>query len=229
MANDLITTGGAALWKAGASNLKTLSVTPSAVGSLMVLATSAGSNNGVTAVSGGGCPASGSGLPGAWQRIAGPISSATPWKIELWMGTVTTAGASTITITLVSTSTNRLNCKEFLAGGAGTTWSQDGAGGTASNTTSTNVTFPALTPSGENRLYVGFGLNGSGTTSGETAGYTAELDPGTNPYIYNPDVANSVQNPHSVQSPGAVSITIGALIKADNPAVNPGKFLPFFV
>lgn len=216
MANDLITVNATALWNAGGTGLKTLSVTPSAVGALMILATSAGSNTANSAVSGGGCPASGSGTAGAWHLIAGPVSSTTPWLTELWMGVVTTAGAATITITNTSSGTNRLNCKEFTAGGgAGTRWTQDGAGGTKTNTTATVVTFPTLTPSGPNRLYVGFGLNGTGQTTGATAGYTVELDPGTNPYIRNPSVA-SAQTPTTVTS-SSPSVAVAALIKADNP------------
>jgi len=225
MANDLITVSSVnsnAMWQAGGTALKTLSVAPSTTGALLVLATTAGSNTASTAVSGGGCSASGSGLPGAWQLVAGPFSSNVPWKLELWMGVVNTTGASTITITNTSSGTNRLNCKEFLAGGPGTTWSQDGAGGTKQNATSATVTYPTLTPSGENRLYAGFGVNGTGLTTGATpSGTIVELDPGTNPYLYNPDVANSAQSPTSNQSASAVSYTIGALIKADNPVRQP--------
>lgn len=215
MASDTITVNATALWKAGGTGLKTLLVAPSAVGALMVLATSAGSNTANTAVSGGGCNASGSGLPGAWQLIAGPISSTTPWKTELWMGVVTTAGSSTITITNTSSGTNRLNCKEFnTAAAANALWSQDGAGGTKTNTTSTTVTFPTLTPSGPNRLYVAFALNGTGQTTGATAGYTVELDPGTNPYIRNPAVAQSAQTPTTVTS-SSPSVAVAALIRVD--------------
>lgn len=220
MTNDLITpstVNGSALWKVGGTGTTTLSVSPSAAGALLVLATTAGSNTNTSAVSGGGCNASGSGLDGAWQRVAGPITSQGTWAIELWMGKVITAGASTITITNTSSGTNRLNCKEFdTTGGAGTAWTQDGAGGTKVNASSTTVTYPTLTPSGVNRLYVGFGTNGTASTSGQTAGYTVELDPGSNPYLYDPSVPNSAQTPTSVTT-SSVSTTVGALIKADNP------------
>jgi len=226
MANDLITPRATPMWEAGGANLKTLSVSPDAVGALMLLAQSDGGNVTTSAVSGGGCPASGSGTPGAWQRIAGPFSSAGPTKMEIWMGRVATAGASTLTITNTSTGTIRLNCKQFNAGGAGTVWSQDGVGGTRQNAASTTVTFPTLTPSGPNRLYIGFGTNGTGSASGMTAGYTVELDPGNNPYLYNASVPQSAQTPTSVTT-SSTSYLIAALIKADNP--DPARFLPFFV
>lgn len=224
-----ITANATALWKATGTGLKTLSVVPSVVGALLVLTTTDANNITSTAVSGGGCNASGSGLDGAWQRIAGPFSSASPASTEMWMGKVITAGSSTITITNTdTTNTIRLNCKEFNSGGGiGTAWAQDGAGGSITNATSTTVTFPTLTPTGINRLYVGFGFNGTGLTTGATpAGTTVELDPGTNPYLYNPSVANSAQTPTSQQSGSATSAMIGALITATNPTA---QFMPFFM
>lgn len=217
MSDDLITSNATAMWKVGGAGTLTLSVTPSAIGALLVLATSMGSNTTSTAVSGGGCNASGSGLFGAWTRVAGPVSSAGSWSMELWMATVITGGGSTITVTNTSVGTNRLNCKEFnTAGGAGTLWSQDGAGGSKSNATSTTVTYPTMTPSGPNRLYVAFALNGTGSATGQTAGYSLELDPGTNPYLYNASIPQSAQTPTSVTTSSA-STAIAALIKADNP------------
>lgn len=190
----------------------------------MVFTTTYQSSASMTAISGGGCNASGSGLDGAWQRIAGPLTNTSSSKIEMWMGKIITAGASTITVTnSVSTGNLRLNCKEFdTLGGQGTIWTQDGVGGSTNNAASTTVTFPTMTPSGINRLYVGFGTNGTGQTTGATAGYTVELDPGTNPMIYNPSVPNSAQTPISTQasSGAAVSYLIAALIYAITPAVS---------
>jgi hypothetical protein len=228
MTNDVISTGATALWKATGTTLKTLAVAPLHAGALMVLTTTHPTGN-FTAVSGGGCNASGSGLDGAWQLIAGPFANATSAFLEMWMGKVQTTGSSTITVTASYTGTTRLNCKEFFtAGGIDTKWSQDGAGGSKTNTAVTTVTYPTLTPSAPNRLYVGFGTNGTGQTTGATSGYTVELDPGTNPYLYDPDVPQSAQSPISTQaSSGAIaSYTIGALIKADNPI---GSFLPLFM
>ncbi len=229
-----ITANATALWKATGAALKTLSVSPVNVGDLMVFATTYSNSTAtvpsLTAISGGGCNASGSGLDGAWQRIAGPLQNqaATATLMDIWMGKVITAGASTITITSTAVSTIRLNCKEFGSGGGiGTVWAQDGAGGTQINTSSTTVTFPTLTPTGIDRLYVGFGTNGTGLTTGSTpTGTTVELDPGSNPYLYNPSVANSTQTPTSQQSGAAVSYTVGALITASNPTA---RFMPFFM
>jgi hypothetical protein len=235
MANDLITPSTAnssAMWEATSSSSSatswTLSVSPLLAGDLLVFATSYASAGTMTALSGGGCNASGSGLDGAWQRIAGPFASVS-WDLELWMGKVITPGASTITATISGQGTGqsvRRNCKAFTTtGGLGTIYTQVGAGGTRANTTaSTTVTFPTMTPSGINRLYLGFGTNGTGQTTGATAGYTVELDPGTNPVIYNASVPNSAQTPTSVTSSSA-SYLVAALIKADNPTA---RMMPFF-
>jgi hypothetical protein len=138
--------------------------------------------------------------------------------MEIWMAQVITAGSSTLTITGGAGGTTRMNCKEFNAtGGTNTVWTQDGSGLTKANTTSsTNVTFPTLTPSGVNRLYIGYGTNGTGLTTGATAGYTVELDSGTNPVVYDPSVAQSAQTPISKQSGSAASYTVGALVTASN-------------
>jgi hypothetical protein len=226
MVNDPISVNSTALWFASGTTLKTLSVSPVHLGGLMVLTTTHPTNN-ITAVSGGGCNASGSGLDGAWQLVAGPFANASSAFIEMWMGKIVTTGSSTITVTATYSGTARLNCKEFYTpGGMGTKWSQDGSGGTKANASATTtVTYPTMTPTGVNRLYVGFGTNGTGSTSGATAGYTVELDFGSNPYLYNPGVANSAQTPTSVTTSSA-SYTVAALIKADNPSQ---QFLPFFM
>jgi len=234
VANDLITpstVNGSAMWEIGAVNQKTLTVAPANLGDLMVMTSTHATSQAITLVSGGGCPASNSGLPGAWTRIAGPFANSSSAHIEMWMGRVTTTGSQTLTLTINNTGNQiRINCKEFgTGGGAGTVWTQDGSPGTRANTSATTtVTFPSLTPSGPNRLYIGFGTNGTGNVNGATAGYTVELDPGTNPVIYDASVPQSAQAPTSVTTSN-VSYTVAALIKADNPVTDTGRFLPFFV
>jgi hypothetical protein len=225
-----ITTNATALWHATGTNITALTVVPSTVGSLLVLGSTHATAGTITAVTGGGCNSSSSGLPGAWARITGPFTNgSTGFDMELWMARITTTGSTTVTITGGAGGTVRIICKQFncAAGGVNTVWTRDGSAGTEANTaTSTNVTFPTLTPTGVNRLYVGYGMNGTGLTTGATAGYTVELDDGTNPMIYNPSVAQSAQSPISKQSASAVSYTTGAVIKADHPT---GSFLPLFL
>ena len=238
MADDLITKNAAAMWTATSASSSSTSwmvtVVPANLGDLMVFTPTFPKAGNMTALTGGGCPASGSGLPGAWERIAGPYEPASSaQQQEIWMGKVTTTGSQTLTATIsgMSAGSNvRRNCKEFgTGGGIGTVWSQDGAYAVLANGTSATVTYPTLTPSGPNRLYVGFGVNGTGLATGQTAGYFVELDPGTNVLLYNASVAQSAQSPISTQSgTSSASFTIAALIKADNPATNTGQFLPFF-
>lgn len=223
MASDLIAASATALWTAGATDLTTLAVVPARPGALLVLTTTYNSSSVMSAVSGGGCNASGSGLDGAWQRIAGPLTNASSAKIETWMGKVITPGSSNITVTRDTTpgTAVRLSAKEFYTlGGLGTVWSLVVAG--TANGTSTTDTFPSLTPSGINRLYIGNGTNGgSATTTGLTSGYSLELDPGSNPYLYNPSVPNSAQAPTCGNSTNTAWYLCGSLIKADSPVRQP--------
>jgi len=218
VADDLIVASSTALWKATGTSLKTLAVSPAHLGGLMVFSTTYLSSASLTGLSGGGCPASGSGLPGAWQRIAGPLTNSSSAKIELWMGRVTSVGAATITMTIGTTgATTRLNCKEFYTSASGTVtaWSVDGAAGSRNGTGTTDL-FPSLTPAGANRLYVGFGTNGGAANVGsQTSGYSLELDPGSNPFIYRASCPQSAQAPTCTQTTSSAYYLVSALIKAD--------------
>lgn len=219
------------MWKATGTAIKTISVAPAVVGDLLVgLFYYATTTVSITAVSGGGCNASGGGGDGAWQRVSGPLTNSSGgYRLELWMGKVITTGAATITMTVASNSgTSRMNVKEFgTGGGLGTTWSLDGAGATKTNASSTTVAFSTLTPTGLNRLYVGGGsVAGSATLGSQTAGYSLETDSGNNPFLYNASVAQSAQSPTCLQSPAGTSDNVNVLVKADNPL---GSFMPFFM
>lgn len=218
-----------------ASGNNTLAVAPAALGNLLVLATWITTSSGaptVSAVSGGGCPASGSGLFGAWTRILASTQFTTPpatQRGDIWIGTATATGSSTITTTSSSGTwpgTNGLFSQEFTSGGGqGTVWAADGSGSTKTNATSTTITFPTLTPAGPNRIYLGPGYaGGTGSTSGGTAGYTVQLDANHNPFIYNTSVS-TVQSPTSVQT-SSTSDAMGILITATNPTA---RFMPFFM
>jgi len=228
VADDLIVASSTALWKATGTSLKTLAVSPAHLGGLMVFSTTYLSSASLTGLSGGGCPASGSGEPGDWQRIAGPLTNASSAKIEMWMGRVTSVGAATITMTIGTTGqTTRLNCKEFATamGGSTTDWSLDGSAGSRNGTGTTDL-FPSLTPAQRDRLYVGFGTNGGAANVGsQTSGYSLELDPGSNPFLYRPACPSSAQAPTCTQTTNSAYYLLGALIKADDPLALTAFFL----
>lgn len=233
MVNDLISAVGVFAKTGFGSVHTTLSVSPVTFGDAMVFgAVVDGTGRNISTITGGGCANSGSGTYGAWTRVGSPVQFTSPnvatQSMEFWLGTVTTTGSSTITVTFTSAgSTNTaLCCQEMTSGGrSATIWSADGTVASTNNSTaSTTITYPSRTPSAINRAYIGLGYaGGTGSTSGATAGYTVQLDQNNNPFIYNPSVS-TVQTPTSVQT-SAKSNTIAMLIKADNPT---SQFLPFF-
>lgn len=191
----------------------TLSVSPAAVGNCFVLAAQVAGGVTVASVSGGGAA--------TWTRIAGPFNGGDDY--ELWLGPVTSTGASTISVTGSGAITGmRLAAQEFAGGGAGTLWARDGSQqGGLSNGTSTSVTFATLTPGSASRCYVGSSfVQNSGVTTGGTAGYTVQLGAFGDPFIYNTSVS-TVQSPAAQQDVAGFSITIAALITASSPAVSP--------
>lgn len=206
------------------SVVATLSVSPTTIGNAMVFSTwvsNTGTTPTVATVTGGGCT--------NWRVILPSTQFTSPpatQRGDVWIGTVTTPGASTITITSSTGSfpgNNALYCQEFTAGtGPNTIWSLDaGQTGVRTNgSASTTITFPTLTPGGPNRCYIGPGYaGGTGSTTGGTAGYTVQLDANNNPFIYNTNVSTA-QSPTSVQT-SSTSDAMGVLIFAVDPA--PGR------
>lgn len=218
-------------WKSAsnATGLTSLAVVPNAIGDSLVFMSiigTAATLPSISVLSGGGCPASNSGLPGAWTALTTPTTitnGAVLHKYEMWIGTVTSTGSSTLTITWASTIGTKatfLRCKQFSSGGgAGTVWAAEGVGVAKNNTaSSTTVAGPTLTPGGTLRAYIAHGFVGqTGTTTGQTAGYTVLLDANNNPVLYNPNVPNSAQSPSCLQTPASTSDMFGVLFTATNP------------
>lgn len=200
---------------AGGTGTTTLPVSPTATGDILILGTNLTSTSlSVASVAGGGVPASG---PGSWARIAGSFVGTTN-TLALWMGVVATTGSSTITVTgsgSLAAVTSRLVAQQFTsAGGTGTTWAVDTAGTGRNNTSSTTVTYPTVAVGTANRAYLGYGSTATvGLLTGQTAGYTVELDNGNNPLIFDGTVVGS-QSPTALQTTAGVSSTIGVTISA---------------
>lgn len=197
----------------GGTGTTTLSVSPTAVGDCLVLATNLTSVSlSVASVAGGGVT--------TWARVASSFVGSGS-TIDMWMGIVTTAGSSTITITgsaSLAAVTVRLIAQQFTSTlGASTQWALAITGAGVTNTSSTTVTFPTVTPTGTNQVYVGYAeTTNAALTSGATAGYTVRLDNGNNPLIYGPNVA-TVQSPTAVQTSAGVSSAVGVMLTAGEP------------
>lgn len=195
------------------TSLTTLSVTPGRVGDAFLFTASYIASATLSTVSGGGCT--------TWTKLVGAFTAYSgSAKIDLWLGTITSSIGVAVNITIAGsalTNTQRLCAQEFTSGGrSGTVWAIDGASGTKTNASSATITFPTLTPSGGNRLYIGYGLVGNSANSGsQTAGYTLDLDPGSNPFLFNPSVSTA-QTPTCTQT-AQLSGTIAALVTAINP------------
>ena len=193
----------------------TLDVNPTAVGDVLVLTSILSSSSlTIASVSGGGVS--------TWIRLADPfVASRT---LDMWMGVISTAGSATITVTgsgSVAAITVRLAAQQFTStAGVNTQWAVDVAGEGLDNTSSsTTVQFPTLTPTGDARAYVGISyVDNAGQASGQTSGYTVQLDPADDPFIYNENVS-TVQSPVAQQSPAGLSQAVAAIIGASTNLV----------
>jgi RHS repeat-associated protein len=193
------------LAQAEGTGISTLSVSPVNVGDAFVLAAKVKDTTvTISSISGGGA---------TWQKLTNAGSNP---DVELWLGTITSTGSSTITVTYtgsVSADAIELDAQEYTNGtGSTTTWSQDVVGSSNNTGSSTTVTFPTLTPSATHELYVGFARTPNMGSAGYTSGFTYDItSPNTNIYIYDSNVSTSV-SPTAVEGPAGTSIAVGALI-----------------
>ena len=143
--------------------------------------------------------------------------------VEIWYGTVTTTGSSTITFTWsgsVSSHTMEYGAQEFTAGlGSSTVWSVDHTG-TTNGSSSTTVPFPSLTPSGSGELYFGYSVVYNTASAGSTSGFTYPETAESNVAAYNPNVSGAV-SPTAAQSPAGISSSAATLMIASSSSATP--------
>ena len=126
----------------------TLSVNPQHVGDALILGVGAVSSSSidVTAVSGGGA---------TWQKITNSDDTTAGLDSDLWLGTVTTTGSSTITVSYsasVTSITTELTSQEYSSSaGVTTNWAIANTGHSDVDSASTTVTFPSLSTSSAGR------------------------------------------------------------------------------
>jgi RHS repeat-associated protein len=184
----------------------TLSVDPQHVGDALVLSTMAQNPYvSITAVSGGGA---------TWQPIT---SLSYGYETEMWLGTVTATGSSTITVTFSSSVAStgvELDAQEYTSStGASTTWGIDKTGYLKNTTSSSTLTYPTLAPTGTGEVYVGFANAPEWAESGATTGFTYVTSDWGDQLIYDPSVSAS-ESPTGTQYAASTSGTIGALLTA---------------
>src|SRR5437763_3209798 len=134
---------------AAGPGLTTLGVTASTAGDAWIAVVKiSSSTTGVSSVAGGGAQ--------RWSRLKAYQDGG--HDTELWLGTITSPGSSTMKVTYTADlrgADTDLVAQEFTTGlGAATSWMADVASG-QTNTTSTIVSFPSLTPTHTSELYIG--------------------------------------------------------------------------
>ena len=194
-----------------------ISVSPAAAGNVLALAveekfptTPAFS---VATVSGGGVT--------TWHRALGGPTIDTQHGQELWLGTVTTPGVSTITVTFTaasaagtSESATSLDVQEFHSSiGAGTVWAVDASGVVDTGTPTTTPHYPALTPTGSHEAYFGYLAIPGWVSAGSTPGVVYQTDLRGNQCAYDVDVSAAI-TPTASSVASQTFISIGMLLKA---------------
>ncbi len=201
-----ITSVGTLANKSG-TGATTVAVSPQHGGDLLALAIKVYSSS-ITAssVSGGGAS--------TWTRAANVSEDGN--DLQIWIGTVSTTGTSTITVTFsgsVTSTYTGLAVHEFSASsGSGTVWGIDSASG-ISNASSTTVTFPKLTPTGTGELYFGYAAVANNAAAGSTSGFSYATTSDADVATYNTNVSAAVQ-PTAKQSPAGASGAVAVFITA---------------
>src|ERR1035437_2211805 len=202
--------GGTA--SASGAALKTLNISPTTIGDVLVLAVACqNTTSQISAVSGGGVTTRTS------LKYANPGYN--EGDSELWFGPITTTGTANVTITTTATGTIVLFAQQYTIG-APATWSADGSGAASTSTsTSSSGNYPSVIPARAGELYVGCLSLDSGLTGGSTAGFTYDGAAGGG-FGYNPSASNpTAQSPDWTNSLGSYDWSAcSALLTAALPA-----------
>lgn len=191
----------------------TLTVSPAAIGHLQLITVRINNNFGfsVTNLTGGGCP--------AWSPIQVISGGDTDRRVEIWAGTVATAGSSTLTITYssgVTTQYSNINVVEFSSSyGTATQWTVDTSTTNDTTVDSTVINFPSLNAAGSGELYFGLCCGLDQPSPGSNAGYVWEYN-GQDIFTYNTSVSGAGISPTASQSPTGVYTGVAALIIASS-------------
>jgi len=189
------------------TGVSSLAVSPKTAGDALVLTAKISSSSAkVSSISGGGA---------TWAKLTS-YEDASSHDLEVWLGTVTTTGSSTISVSYsasVGSSSVELIAQEFTAGlGGASVWTKD-VGSGISNATSTTVASPTLTAASAGELYVGYSRCPGQVLAGSTPGVTYDPTALGNMFLYDPSVTGTL-SPTSTQSPADTSAAIGVLIAA---------------
>jgi hypothetical protein len=205
------------------SSSSTLAVSPATSGDELVLTTEevSTSNDAITSVSGGGVT--------SWHSVTGLNGNGTVGRVEMWIGTITSTGSSTVTVnyTTALSGTNSWEdaVTEFTASGvnAETGWGVDTKATQLNSTSSTTVTYPTLSPDSPEEVYIGYADSQYTGTAGSYGSFSYLITSASNIITYySPGAVGTSYTPTATQSTSGQSNTVGAILVAfvNSTAIN---------
>lgn len=193
----------------------TPSFSPFSIGDVIVVTTQIpGSGITVDHLTGGGVT--------TWTKAVVNNGNGTVNRVEMWVGTVTSLGSTSVTVTYTPSTpgSEEITATEFTAAGVNnsTSWGIESTASQLNNTTSTTVTYPNLIPINGAELYFGYAqVSSPPATLGTSTGFSyIQTSTQHNMITYNPSTAaNTPYQPTASQtSPGGQSNTIAAILTA---------------
>jgi hypothetical protein len=195
------------------NNTNTLVISPSTVGNEIVLTTQIPTSGvTVTGVSGGGVA--------SWNKVVTSAGNGTVNRVEMWVGTVTASGSSTITVTYsAAPGAEEITATEFTAAGvnAATSWGTESFGSQLNSTASSTITFPSRTAVNGSELYVGYAqVQNPPATAGSTSGFNYRITSTQHNVItYNTSLAaNTTYQPTANQNTSGQSNAVAVVLTA---------------
>ena len=175
------------------SQATTFSLTPHAVGNIILFSVTGNSTSSV--------PSSMSSSNVTWAKLgtAGTTDSGSPFNpstAQVFIGTVTATSAATVTIAWTGTTPATIQCagQEFSSTVGASSVTLD-VQATLNADTGTNA-WPSLTPGhGAGELYFGYALDNGTALAGSTTGYTYQTEANGNGMAYNVSCPNAATHP----------------------------------
>ncbi|HET9174066.1 MAG TPA: hypothetical protein VFN56_02155 [Candidatus Saccharimonadales bacterium] len=195
------------------NNANTVTVSPSTIGDEIVLTTQIPTSGvTVTSVSGGDVS--------TWNKVVTSANNSSVHRVEMWVGTVSSLGSSTLTVTYSSSpGAEEVTATEFTAAGANasTSWGIESSAAQLNSTSSTTVTYPSATAVNGSELYVGYAqVQNPPGSAGNTSGFNYIVTSTQHNVItYNTDLsANTTYQPTANQNSSGESNTVEAVLTA---------------
>ena len=200
------------------SGATTLAVSPQFVGDALVFVSKVSS--GTLTVS----SIAGSGTTG-WTKVAGTFVDTESGNVrshEIWLGKVTAAGATTLTVTWSSSNSGLAtdyDCMEFTNGYGSTaastsSWARDGTQqANQNNVSGTTINWANITATAAGELWVGMNREVGGTYYWAADNYSVScLDSNSNVYMYNTNTGSGSITVYATQPVATTSHTLDVLI-----------------